>query len=117
MSSRLGLGPMNDTSDIDGFANRVDRRIRHLANNFFEVVGERLVAVVAANGLSLPSIKMASSPGLRHGRQQELDVFLRGAEGPAGGSSRLTVLWTLAGSPPSSWGRRAGMRRFARPFL
>ena len=66
----------------DGLADRVDRRVRHLGEHLAEVVVERLVlvgkhgqrAVVAHGANALLAV-------LGHGREQELDVLLREAEG------------------------------------
>jgi hypothetical protein len=66
----------------DGFADRVDRRVGHLRKQLLEVVEQRLVLVrqhgqgaVVAHGAG----GFFAIGG--HGRQQELDVFLREAEG------------------------------------
>ena len=66
----------------DGFADGVDRRVGHLREHLAEVVVQRLVLVrqhgqraVVAHGAD------AFLAVLGHGGQQELDVFLREAEG------------------------------------
>jgi hypothetical protein len=78
MSSRLGLGPTNDTSDID--ASRIGSMGspgEHLTRS---VVAACSLSDSTASGLSLPMEPMPSSPFSPSG-QQELDVFLREAEG------------------------------------
>jgi hypothetical protein len=66
----------------DGFADRVDRRVRHLREQLLEVVVERLVAVAQHGQRAVVAHRSDGLlAGLRHGCQQELDVFLGGAEG------------------------------------
>jgi hypothetical protein len=76
MSSRLGLGPMNDTSDHDRLADRIDRRVRDLREQLLEVVVERLVLSESTARANVAHRADAFLAGLGHRAHQELDVFL-----------------------------------------
>jgi hypothetical protein len=71
----------------DLFADRIDRRVRHLGEQLLEIAVERLVLVGQHRQReSLPIEPVASSPLTAIG-EDELDVLLRVAERPAGSSS------------------------------
>ncbi len=95
MSSRFGFGPMKLLSDITiDFADRVDRRVGHLGEQLLEIVVQRLV-LVGQHGqrrvVAHRADRLFALTG--HRRQQELQVFLRVAEGLLPVEQRLA--WQL----------------------
>jgi hypothetical protein len=84
----------------DGLADRVDRRVRDLGEQLLEVVVERLVLVGQHGQRAVVAHRADAFFAVDgHGRQQELDVFLRVAEGLLAVQQRLLE------------GRRAGVGR------
>jgi hypothetical protein len=66
----------------DGLADRVDRRVRHLGEQLLEVVEQRLVLVAQHGQRAVVAHRADGFFAVgRHRRHQELDVFLRVAEG------------------------------------